>query len=366
MKDVYANGHEIASQSGGGKVTASFPDVCLSPPAPPAGPLPVPYPNSSFSKDMKNGSTSVKIGGKPVMLRDQSFYATSPLGDEAATRNFGAGIITHTITGKTFFVCWSMDVLFEGMNVPRHIDLTTFNHGSNANNAVPLPNLSKSATGNGGQVTFEVCPCCKGPLHDNQKDPSGTPYKTLPEMEFYQRIANYRMQRRAEMQQILRRVDAGEIPMPDFALKPDKKSDLSVKDNIIRMGDECERDLAKLQSLRAKNPHCPNVHTPPDEGCGVHFQVMHPGRAGEARDRQFTKGVRRQSISEWRSKGWTIEDNDKVNHKTPLDAGGCPLSMTNLIPTAPLQGDCKEIEDAQSRLQNLIANTDKDRSVMYR
>lgn len=365
MKDVYANGHEIASQSGNGKVTASFPDVCLSPPAPPAGPLPVPYPNSSFSRDMKKGSKSVKIGGKPVMLRDQSFYATSPLGDEAATRNFGAGVITHTITGKTFFVSWSMDVLFEGMNVPRHIDLTTSNHGSNANNAVPLPNMARSARGSGGQITFETCPCCKGPLHDNQKDSSGTPYKPLPEMEFYQRIARYRMQRRAEMQQVLRKVNAGEMPMPPWALKPDEKTGLPVKDNIIRMGDECERDLERLQDLRAKNPDCPNVHNPPDEGCGVHFQVMHTGRAGDARG-QFTKGVRRQSISEWRSKGHIINDDDKVNHKTPLDAGGCPLSMTNLIPTAALKGECREIEDLQSQLQNMTASTDKERSVMYR
>ena len=64
---------------------AAFPDVCLSPPSPPAGPVPVPYPNTSFSKDMQNGSKTVMIKGKEVMLKDQSFYKTSPLGDEAAT-----------------------------------------------------------------------------------------------------------------------------------------------------------------------------------------------------------------------------------------------------------------------------------------
>ena len=122
--DVFANGNEIACKAGDGKVIAAFPDVCLSPPSPPAGPIPVPYPNTSFSKDMKDGSKSVKIKDKEVMLKDQSFYKTSPLGDEAATKTLGAGVITHVITGKTYFMAWSMDVKFEGKNVDRHVDFT--------------------------------------------------------------------------------------------------------------------------------------------------------------------------------------------------------------------------------------------------
>jgi uncharacterized protein DUF4150 len=126
--EVYANNNEVACKAGGNKVVAEFPDVCLSPPSPPAGPIPVPYPDSSFSKDMQNGSRSVKIGGKEVMLKDTSFYKTSPLGDEAATRSFGSNILSHSITGKTYFIAWSMDVKFEGKNVDRHLDFTTSNH----------------------------------------------------------------------------------------------------------------------------------------------------------------------------------------------------------------------------------------------
>lgn len=37
--EVYANGDEIACKAGDGKVIAAFPDVCLTPPAPPAGPI---------------------------------------------------------------------------------------------------------------------------------------------------------------------------------------------------------------------------------------------------------------------------------------------------------------------------------------
>ena len=142
--EVFANGNEIACKSGADKVIAAFPDVCLSPPSPPAGPIPIPYPNTSFSKDMKKGSKSVKINGKEVMLKDQSFYKTSPLGNEAATKTLGAGVISHVITGKTYFVAWSMDVNFEGKNVNRHLDLTTSNHASPmANEGMPAPGTEK-------------------------------------------------------------------------------------------------------------------------------------------------------------------------------------------------------------------------------
>ncbi|NTX41325.1 DUF4150 domain-containing protein [Myxococcus sp. CA033] len=363
---LYANGHEVACEDGDGKVVAAFPDVCMSPPPPPVGPVPVPYPNTSFSRDMKQGSKRVSVNGKPVMLRDQSFYATSPLGNEAATRNFGAGVVSHQIAGKTHFISWSMDVQCEGENVPRHIDLTTSNHGSNANNAVPTPNLAQSATGNAGQATLETCPCCNGPLHENQKDPiTGEPLERLPEMEFYGRIAHYRLSRRAEMMDILRQVAEGLMQLPPWATKLDAKSGLPVQDNIIRMGDECERDLKKLQELRQKHSNCPNVHDPPDQGCGVHFKVMYAGLAGEAR-KAFSRRIRYDSIKEWKNRGYIIDDEDKVNHKTPLDAGGCPLSMQNLVPTEVLEGDCLEIEDLQTRIQNMIPPKNNERGMMYR
>jgi hypothetical protein len=256
-----------------------------------------------------------------------------------------------------------MDVHVEGKNVPRHIDLTTSNHGSNANNAVPTPNLAQSATSSPGQVTFNACPCCNGPLHENQKDPvTGQPFETVPEMEFYGRIAQYRMNRRAEMQSILQQVAEGKMPMPPWANKPDPKSGLPIKDNLIRMGDECERDFKKLQELRQKHPNCPNVHNPPDQGCGVHFKVPHAGLAGNAKSSQNWAAARDRSLSEWRNKGHSIPKNDKVNHKTPADAGGCPFSLQNLVPTAVLQGECLEIEDTQTRIQNMLPPKNDERA----
>ena len=63
--DVFANGMAIACKAGSGKVVAAFPSVCQSPPGPPSGPIPAPYPVSSFSRDLKQGSKGVEIGGKP-------------------------------------------------------------------------------------------------------------------------------------------------------------------------------------------------------------------------------------------------------------------------------------------------------------
>jgi hypothetical protein len=136
--NVYANNHEVACKASGHKVIAEFPDVCMSPPSPPAGPIPVPYPDTSFAKDMKQGSKTVKIKRKEIMLRDQSFYKSSPLGNEAATRSFGANLLSHTITGKTYFVAWSMDVKVEGKNVDRNVDMVTSNHASTPPGTGPL------------------------------------------------------------------------------------------------------------------------------------------------------------------------------------------------------------------------------------
>ena len=148
-KKVFAGTWEIAAKNGMNKSIARFPDVCMSPPAPPAGPVPVPYPDSSFSTDLKKGSKTVRIGGKPAALAQQSYYKPAALGDEAATRSFGGNVVTHQITGKTYFQAWSMDVKFDGKNVCRHLDITTSNHGSDAPATPPAPTGEAQTTPSG-------------------------------------------------------------------------------------------------------------------------------------------------------------------------------------------------------------------------
>jgi hypothetical protein len=126
-KNVFANGREVSAKSDDNISIAMMPDVCLSPPSPPAGPIPIPYPNTAKAADTSEGSKSVKIGGQEVGMKNKSNYKTST-GDEAATRGLGMGVVTHTIQGKLYFVAWSFNVKVEGENVIRHMDMTTGNH----------------------------------------------------------------------------------------------------------------------------------------------------------------------------------------------------------------------------------------------
>ena len=140
--NVFANGREISAKADGNKSIAAMADVCLSPPSPPAGPLPLPYPNFSEASDTADGSKTVKIGGQEVGLKNKSTYKKSK-GNEAATRSFGMGVVTHTIQGKTQHAAWSFDVKIEGENAIRHMDLTTHNHGSDPFNMALTTDVGK-------------------------------------------------------------------------------------------------------------------------------------------------------------------------------------------------------------------------------
>ncbi len=141
--EVYANGMTIACKAADGKTVAAMPDVCLSPPSPPAGPVPLPYPNTAMASDTTDGSKTVQINGQEVMLKDQSAFKKS-CGDEAATKSLGMGVVSHQIQGKVNFVSWSMDVKFEGSNVPRNLDLTIHNEMSVPANTPTWPYLDSA------------------------------------------------------------------------------------------------------------------------------------------------------------------------------------------------------------------------------
>ncbi len=142
--EVYANGMEIACKAASGKSIAAFPDTCLSPPTPPAGPVPLPYPNTAYASDTTNGSATVMISGQEVMLKDQSTFKKS-IGDEAATKSLGMGVVTHCIQGEANFIAWSMDVLIEGQNVDRHLDLMLHNEQCDPANTPPIVYVDRMA-----------------------------------------------------------------------------------------------------------------------------------------------------------------------------------------------------------------------------
>jgi len=145
---VFANSQEISSKAMGGKSICQFPDVCFTPPQTPATPpgVPIPYPNTGMASDTTEGSTSVKICGESIMLKDKSSFKQST-GDEAGAAP-KKGLINSKTKGKVYFVAWSMDVKVEGENVVRHLDMTTHNHAcSPANGAAPTVHAATTAMG---------------------------------------------------------------------------------------------------------------------------------------------------------------------------------------------------------------------------
>src|SRR5438094_9332725 len=95
-KNVFANGKGVSAKKDDNKSICAMPDVCNSPPSPPAGPIPIPYPNTAQASDTSDGSKTVMIGGSEVGMKNSSNYKKST-GDEAATKGLGMNLTTATI-----------------------------------------------------------------------------------------------------------------------------------------------------------------------------------------------------------------------------------------------------------------------------
>jgi hypothetical protein len=109
---TFANGRGIAHKGSGGKSPA-FPDVCKTP-APPAPPIPIPYPNIGQASDTSSGPSTVKADGSMPMVKGAKYSKSS--GDEAGSIG---GLISSVNRDECEFMLYSMDVKFEGNNVCR-------------------------------------------------------------------------------------------------------------------------------------------------------------------------------------------------------------------------------------------------------
>ncbi|WDH32964.1 DUF4150 domain-containing protein [Pseudomonas chlororaphis] len=345
---VYANGDEIACKAGDGKVIAAFPDVCLTPPAPPAGPIPVPYPDTSFSKDMKKGSKTVKIKRKEVMLKDLSYYKTSPLGDETATKSQGAGVITHVITGKTYFVSWSMDVLFEGQNVDRHTDITTSNHASPmANASTPTINIAFAAPPDTTPFQGE-CKCC-GEFHAGQQ--GGV---EVSEDVWYGLN---------EGQDIESEFNTMDDPHPQNK-NEQRKTARNLKKLIER---EPKLEQRKAAVSLARELECKSL---PEHPCNTYYifpqttedtdkhKTMRSKRTSEIDDawNSYRKEYKEKNdLPETVEHRGKVKEN-KINHRVPKAAGGCPTGDNNLVPDSKLSSECRDADEQLSFAQTDAAN----------
>ncbi len=180
---VFANGMSIACKASSGKSAAAMPDVCLSPPSPPAGPLPIPYPNTAMASDADKGSKTVQIAGQEVMLKDRSVFKKSS-GNEAATKSFGMNVVTHQIQGEANFLAWSMDVKFEGENVPRHMDIMGHNEACPPTATPPWPFMASMANAKDDPCAKDKEKeekACANHDEDNSPCPEHNPPAPVPE-----------------------------------------------------------------------------------------------------------------------------------------------------------------------------------------
>lgn len=142
---VGVNQLSVVHQSSNG-VTIAFPDVCKTP-APPAPPIPIPYPNIAKSSDTAKGTKKVKCDGNSICHQDSNFMMST--GDEAGSL---LGVASNKIKGKAEFVNFSFDVKVEGKSVTRALDLMLHND----KNTPPFPLIQPPAIG----IAVETPPIC--------------------------------------------------------------------------------------------------------------------------------------------------------------------------------------------------------------
>ena len=139
----------VTKESNG--VTIAFPDICKTP-MPPAGPVPIPYPNIAKSSDTAKGSKKVTVEGNPVCLKDSNFSTST--GDEAGS---AGGVASGKTKGKAEFVNFSFDVQIEGKNVARALDPMLHND----KNTPPTPVMQPPVVARGGSAKDECDVCQK-------------------------------------------------------------------------------------------------------------------------------------------------------------------------------------------------------------
>ena len=136
---VFINGRAAVHAGSAGKSIA-FPDVCLCPPTPPAGPIPTPLPNNVQAADLDGGASSVLIEGNPMGKQSSNFKQST---GNVVAQSTGGGVVTAQGQGKAYFQSFAMNVMIEGEPAVRHLDLVTHNHaGPQPPNTPPMPWLA--------------------------------------------------------------------------------------------------------------------------------------------------------------------------------------------------------------------------------
>ena len=118
----------FGATTNGGGVCNAFPDVCKVP-APPAPPIPTPFPNIGMCNQANGGTCSkkVKILNQPVITKASEI--TQTMGDEAGTLK---GVSSGTNMDKATFKVGVSKVKVEGNDIVNLLK-TTAQNGASAN-----------------------------------------------------------------------------------------------------------------------------------------------------------------------------------------------------------------------------------------
>ena len=124
---ININNLTLCHKGSNGITKATLPDVCKTPS--PGGPVPIPYPNIAFSRDLMKGTTTIKADGGNMCAKYGSEFFKST-GDEPGTLG---GVVSSTFIKEAAWITFSFDVKYEGKGACRLTDKMFHNHRNTVN-----------------------------------------------------------------------------------------------------------------------------------------------------------------------------------------------------------------------------------------
>lgn len=149
--NVNINNLTLCHKGSNGTSMATLPDVCKTPS--PGGPVPIPYPNIAFSRDLTKGTKTIEADGGNMCANYGSEFCKST-GDEPGTVG---GVKSGTFIKEATWITYSFDVKFEDKGACRLSDKMFHNHGNTVNASGLLQRLLQART----LLKQMVCDCDK-------------------------------------------------------------------------------------------------------------------------------------------------------------------------------------------------------------
>ena len=120
VETVLINKITLCHKNSTGWVRSTLPDVCRSPTNP------VPYTNTAYSRDLQDGTVTVRShGGYMNGVKGSRFFPS--YGDEPGT---GGGVVSGVNMHQATWLSWSPNVFMEGRAVTRLTDKMLLNKGN--------------------------------------------------------------------------------------------------------------------------------------------------------------------------------------------------------------------------------------------